>query len=127
MLVASDKGYSEPASIRHFLPDGRVEIVTTYRAIGTGTPYGSILLNTCLKPDMTMKEVAELGSFIIKYIEDNKLDLTVGVGDLKPQIWYMPLDGTRRQLEDKEVDVIQINNDKKLNELMSSITNFWNQ
>jgi hypothetical protein len=39
---------------------------------------------------MTMEDVAELGYFIIKYIETNELDLAVGIGDKRPQIWFLP-------------------------------------
>jgi hypothetical protein len=37
-----------------------------------------------------MKQVAELGYFVIKYIEDFQLDLSVGIGHKRPQIWYLP-------------------------------------
>ena len=41
---------------------------------------------------MTMKQVAELGYFAIKYIERYSLDLSVGVNNDKPQIWFIPDD-----------------------------------
>ena len=37
-----------------------------------------------------MKQFAEIGYFIIKYIEKTELDASIGVGNLKPQIWYLP-------------------------------------
>ena len=39
---------------------------------------------------MSMKDTAELGYFIIKYIENFELDFTVGVSNNKPEIWYIP-------------------------------------
>ncbi len=63
--------------------------VLRYRAIGTGSPYGSVFMNYW-RNDLTMEQVAGLGYFIIKYIEKLKLDAGVGVGDGKPRIWFMP-------------------------------------
>ena len=37
-----------------------------------------------------MREVAEVGYFIIKYIEKFKLDESVGVGKFYLLIWYIP-------------------------------------
>ncbi len=37
-----------------------------------------------------MREVAEVGYFIIKYIEKFKLDESVGMGKFYPLIWYIP-------------------------------------
>jgi hypothetical protein len=44
------------------------------------------------KPEMTMKETARLGAFIIKYIEKEKLseDNGIGIGGYQPQIWLIP-------------------------------------
>ncbi len=39
---------------------------------------------------MTMNQVAELGYFIIKYIEATELDASVGVGNGHPQVWFIP-------------------------------------
>jgi hypothetical protein len=38
---------------------------------------------------MTMERVAELGYFIIKYIDDFRLNYTVGG---EPTIWFIPID-----------------------------------
>ena len=43
-----------------------------------------------------MKQVAEIGHFAIKYIEEFELDQTVGVDDKQPQIWFI-----RDRLDDK--------------------------
>ena len=76
--------------LNYFHPDGRPEPVTKYKAIGTGSSYGLIYLKQNWHEDLTMEQVAELGYFIIKYIEKFNLDLTVGVGINKPQIWFIP-------------------------------------
>jgi hypothetical protein len=67
--------------------------------IGTGAPYGSIFLKQNWAPNLTMKQVAELGYFIIKYIERYSLDLSVGVNNNKPQIWFMPNDASYYSLD----------------------------
>jgi hypothetical protein len=36
-----------------------------------------------------MKQVAEIGYFAIKYIEEFQLDQTVGIDDKRPQIWFI--------------------------------------
>jgi hypothetical protein len=37
-----------------------------------------------------MERAAELGYFAIRYIEDFQLNMTVGVNDGIPQIWFIP-------------------------------------
>jgi 20S proteasome alpha/beta subunit len=82
---------NEPSRLRYFYPDGTMETITTYKTIGSGTPYGSVFLKKLWHPQMSMESVAELGYFIIKYIETFELDLTVGVGDNgRPQIFFLP-------------------------------------
>jgi hypothetical protein len=38
-----------------------------------------------------MKQIAELGYPITKYIEKYYLDLSVGVNTDRPQIWFIPI------------------------------------
>lgn len=83
------KGSITPV-LRYVYPVGFAEGVREYRVIGHGEPYGSFFLKHWWKPDMTMLEVAELGFFIIKYIQEFKLDDTVGIGESYPQIWLIP-------------------------------------
>jgi 20S proteasome alpha/beta subunit len=88
--VSWEKSYDNRSQLNYFYYDGTMELVMDYKAIGTGEPYGSIYLKQNWQPDMTMKQVAELGYFIIKYIEKFYLDLSVGVNADKPQIWFIP-------------------------------------
>lgn len=82
------------AVLQYINPIGFAEPVRRYRAIGHGEPYGSIFMKTIWRPDMTMAEVADLGCFIIKYIERFELDSSVGVDSRppqnSPQIWFIP-------------------------------------
>lgn len=83
------KGTITPV-LRYIYPFGFAEEARRYKVIGHGEPYGSFFLKHWWKPEMTMLEVAELGFFIIKYIEEFKLDDTVGIGESYPQIWLIP-------------------------------------
>jgi len=78
------------AVLRYVYPFGFAEGVRGCRVIGHGEPYGSFFLKHWWKPEMTMVEVAELGFFIIKYIQEFELDNTVGIGESYPQIWLIP-------------------------------------
>jgi 20S proteasome alpha/beta subunit len=76
--------------LQYVHPFGFAEGVRRYKAIGHGEPYGSFFLKQWWRADMKMLDIAELGLFIIKYIEDFELDNTVGIGDGFPQVWLIP-------------------------------------
>jgi len=78
------------ADVKYIYPEGFAEGVRRYKVIGHGEPYGALFLKQWWHRDMTMLEVAELGYFIIKYIENIGLDNTVGIGQEYPQIWMIP-------------------------------------
>jgi 20S proteasome alpha/beta subunit len=78
------------AILRYIYPSGFAVGVRNYKVIGHGEPYGSFFLKHWWRADMTMLEVAELGFFIIKYIQDFELDNTVGIGNGYPQVWLIP-------------------------------------
>ena len=84
--------------LQYVYPYGLAERVSKYRVIGHGEPYGAFFLKRWWKPNMTMLDVAELGFFIIKYIQEFELDNTVGIGNENPQILLIPsqpiLEGT---------------------------------
>lgn len=88
--VSGEMSLDRRSQLTYFYQDGAMEPVIDYKVIGTGAPYGSIFLKQNWHQDMTMKEVAELGYFIIKYVEKYSLDLSVGVNKDKPQVWFIP-------------------------------------
>lgn len=61
-----------------------------YYAIGSGEQYGELFLSKLWNEQLSMKEVAVLGCFVIKTIEDFQLDESVGVGEKRPQVWFIP-------------------------------------
>lgn len=83
------KGSITPV-LKYIYPFGFAEGVRGYKVIGHGEPYGSFFLKHWWKPEMKMLEVVELGFFIIRYIQEFKLDDTVGIGESYPQVWLIP-------------------------------------
>jgi 20S proteasome alpha/beta subunit len=61
--------------------------IKNYHVIGSGEPYAKVFLKRCWDDQMNMEQVAEIGYFIVKYIEDFKLNFTVGG---EPMIWFVP-------------------------------------
>lgn len=49
-----------------------------------------------------MEDFGELCYFIIKYFDKFEIDYTVGLGGMKPQIWFIPDDLTKRVAEADE-------------------------
>jgi 20S proteasome alpha/beta subunit len=82
------------AVLKYVYPFGFAEGVRNYKVIGHGEPYGSFFLKRWWHKDMKMLEVAEIGFFIIKYIQEFELDNTVGIGNDFPQIWLIPNEPT---------------------------------
>ncbi|MGQ0792032.1 MAG: hypothetical protein ACT4NJ_07430 [Nitrosopumilaceae archaeon] len=70
--------------------------ITTYESIGHGDPYSSVLLKTLWSKyakSMTMQMFAKIACLAIKYVQDLKLDFSVGIDlehDDYPQVWYIP-------------------------------------
>jgi hypothetical protein len=91
------------SDLRYFDPEGLPEYVNEFKSIGSGAPHGDVILKKIWNKDMSMEEVAEIGYFIIKYIEKLELDLTVAVGLHQPQIWYLPDDKACCQVKDNDI------------------------
>lgn len=54
-------------------------------------------------PNLKMKDVARVGSFAIKYIENaNLTDESVGVGDQEPQIFFVPDENEPKEVKDEK-------------------------
>ncbi len=69
---------------------GGHSLVSEYHTIGSGSPYAELFLKKLWKKEMGMKQVAELGYFLIKLVERYELEATVGVETGHPQIWFLP-------------------------------------
>jgi len=115
---------------------GRPTQLNGYQVIGSGEPYGSIFLREYWMEDMTMNQVAEIGYFIIKYIEEFELDNAVGVGVQKPQVWFIPdnppspridqpADNTIRQATSDELNRMDNRTEERLNRFEKALRNLW--
>jgi hypothetical protein len=66
-------------ALLHYVYAERVnEPISTYRVLGSAEPYGTIFTRLFWKEEKTMEQIAELGYFIIKYIERFELNSNVG-------------------------------------------------
>jgi|SRR5208282_2453828 len=101
--------------LRHIHYTGVADEVLKYKAIGSGEPFGEVFLNHLWRDDMTMSQAAEVGHFIIRYIDRFRLDEKVGVGDKQPQIWFLPNDGMPREAEEGNLHLL----DKVTNERLT--------
>jgi len=70
---------------------GIPEPVNTVKVIGHGEPYGAMFLDKMWNKSMTMEQTAKLGLFVIKLIQDTKMDSSVGYNtEFLPQVYYLP-------------------------------------
>jgi hypothetical protein len=73
---------------------------------------------------MSMLEAAELGFFIIKYIENFKLNMTIGVNDGYPQMWFVPDDERNDSGEKIDYEITPDKNEtrEKFNTIQNNVT-----
>jgi 20S proteasome alpha/beta subunit len=104
---------------------GLTDRVETYQTIGIGAKYSKLFLEKAWNAESTMEQVAEIGYFIIRYIEKLGLDLSVGLDNDNPQVWYIPnryeeneqhqvVRNDDRQASNEELDRISIRVEKRL-------------
>jgi len=79
---------------------GFAESMKEYIAIGSGVPYGSLLLEKLWNKDMTMNDFAKVGYLLINFVIDMKLDDNVGG---EPIVWFMP-DALKQVKDIQELD-----------------------
>jgi 20S proteasome alpha/beta subunit len=91
---------NQNSSLTYISQYGTYRPIDDFRIIGTGGRYAKIFMKKIWNKEMRMEEVAELGYFIIKYIENFGLDNTVGVNDSHPEIWYIPNKYTNEERND---------------------------
>ena len=102
VLIAAKLRDPQLATLRYIAPEGAGSEILEYKAIGTGAPYGAVFLKRLWRNrNLTMNRVAEVGYFIIKYIETLGLDSTVGVGSERPQIVFLPNTGDAHEANEE--------------------------
>jgi 20S proteasome alpha/beta subunit len=81
------------ATIHYIRDDGLADDIYEYKAIGSGEIPASVFLKGLYRKDMTMRQFAKVGFFIIKYIEEQGIDNQVGTGRDRPQVYLIPNEG----------------------------------
>jgi 20S proteasome alpha/beta subunit len=67
----------KPPTLNLIQGSGTPYTIKNNHAIGSSALYAQVFLKKCWYDGMTMEQVEELGYFIVKYIEDFKLNFTV--------------------------------------------------
>lgn len=63
--------------------------IDSFAVIGDAETCAVELIRTKWKPDLTMREFAELSYSIIRYIEERNISAAVGFGSNKPPVRYL--------------------------------------
>jgi 20S proteasome alpha/beta subunit len=61
-----------------------------YHTVGIGGIFARPFLEKAWHTHITMERAAEIGYFIIKYVEEFRLHSSVGIAKNPPQIWFIP-------------------------------------
>lgn len=86
-----------------------------------GERYLANVILKSWKPEMTMEETARLGSFIIKYIEKEKLSDNVGVGNYQPDVWFVKDGKEPKKLRHDEVEKLLAGLDDRIEEIRKTV------
>jgi 20S proteasome alpha/beta subunit len=100
-VLSGCKEYSEHATLYHMYRTGFSTEVKRFDVIGHGQPHALPFLKTLYHPSITMDEMIKLCVFILKLIDEEKIDLSVGG---KPQIFKIPDIGDAIELSENEID-----------------------
>jgi len=76
----------------------------SFMSIGSGSPYANFFLRELWDENLTMKQMAKIGVFIINYISEKELDDAVGYGYQIVEIPDLILN-----MKDKEGDIKEFN------------------
>jgi len=91
MILCATRIGGPLADLNQFTGFGYPLPVNDIRAIGHGEPYGAIFHKRLWGKHMTMEQTAKLGLFVIRYIDEMKLDTSVGYNkEFLPQVVYIP-------------------------------------
>lgn len=102
VLIATQR-YEAGASLHFIDSNGTLSDIPDQIIIGTGENYASFFLKPFLKRRFTMESFAELGFFVIKYIDRFGIDDKVGLLGELPLVWFIPHSGTICKVEEKNL------------------------
>jgi 20S proteasome alpha/beta subunit len=108
--------------LKHFYTHGGYVPIHTYKAIGS-EPFGKIHLRHW-SPVITMEQAAELGFFVIKYIQDFNLDDAVGIDNDHPiVVRFIPDNPTNDKLDSHADDQMLKEFNERANLRLDAIRN----
>lgn len=96
---------------------GTSEDVPDFQPIGAEDVLANALLKPLWRQEMTLEKLAELGYFIIKYIDKYNLEDRVGLGGQKPQVWFIPEQGNVEEVILERLEKIEQNTNKMFENL----------
>ena len=79
--------------------NGVAQEITKVIAIGHAEPYGSLFLKIMWSNEITMRQAAELGAFVIYAIAELEIDNSI---DNLAQLWYIPYNGDAHRADSNE-------------------------
>ena len=103
VLVAIQQKDSMKTSLHSIDGNGIQGDITDQIIIGSGDKYASCLLSPFRKCNFKMDDFAELGFFVIKYIDRFRLDNKVGLLGELPLVWFIPHSGNIAKIDDKNL------------------------
>jgi len=126
LLATSGTLFGGTSSLRWLAPTGESMPISDYCKLGSDTPHATVFLKKLFRPDMSMQQGAELGYFIIKYLERFELGLERGLDLIppfdKPVIWFVPDAAPDQLLTDRKIlDRFESNSIERLDKLETNI------
>jgi hypothetical protein len=121
IIVASRAEDTGLAYLSYIDENGMIDDKETWkRYIVIGSYETRVATEFLIKPvwnhDMMMDQFAELAYFIIKYVDRFKTDVTVGLEDQRPLVWFIPNIGTPAKAPDTYIDSL----DSKTNQMLDN-------
>ena len=120
---------------------GAPQTQTGYVGIGSGGTHAPLFVKRFYEPikaNIDIKDAAQVGYFIIKYIEKFQLDSGVGVSSTgeqsKPQVWFVPDKGPNgedkgefemRQASSEELTKMESLTQERLGKLETNLSDLW--
>lgn len=121
LLISINTGDGMP-TLHHLNTSEQVaeEEIHRFLVIGHGEPYASMFMKKLWDIRMNMEQSAILACSIIKIIDDEHLDITVGGN---PQIWFIPnKEQPAREIKGNEIQKLLNQRDEFLNSFDQKMT-----
>lgn len=112
------KEYSDHASLYHMYGNGFSVEVKRFDIIGHGQPHALPFLKTLYHSGIMMDEMVKACVFILKLIDEEKIDLSVGG---RPQIYKIPDVGDTIELSEDDINnLLKQSHTEKLRDIIFS-------